>query len=32
MLTELVKGNTVKEDYFNKEIENIKMNQLKMTN
>ena len=31
MLTELVKGNTVKQDYLNKEIENIKMNQLKMT-
>ena len=32
MLTELVKGNTVNSDCFNKKIENIKMNQSKMTN
>lgn len=32
MLTELVKGNTVNRDCFSKEIENIKMNQSKMTN
>lgn len=32
LLTELVKGNTVNSDCFNKKIENIKMNQSKMTN